>query len=292
MKAFIFPGQGSQFKGMGSDLYKSDYKAKKLFQLANQTLNFDICKIMFDGSIEELKQTNITQPAIFIHSTILAKCINNFEPDMVAGHSLGEFSALAAIKTITFEEGLQLVVARANAMHKACQKNNSTMAAIIGIDSKTIINVCAQIPDIVVPANYNSPGQIVISGDNNAIEKACKKLTEIGAKRAIKIPVAGAFHSPIMESAKNSLKEAINKIEFQNPCCPIYQNVCAKPIVQANTIKNNLIEQLTAPVQWYQTIQNMILNGAKIFHEVGPGNVLTGLNKRIDRSVESIKLTI
>jgi len=291
MKAYIFPGQGSQFIGMGHDLYKSHQQAKKLFLLANNILNFDICKVMFEGSLEELKTTNITQPAIFIHSVILAKCINNFSPNMVAGHSLGEFSALTAINTITFEEGLKLVLARANAMHEACKNNNSTMAAIIGLDASIVNDICKENKGIIVPANYNSPQQIVISGEEKAIEETCETLKKIGAKRAIKIPVAGAFHSPIMESAKDSLKKAINEIDFQKPSCPIYQNVCADPVINPNNIKQNLIDQLTAPVKWYQTIQNMINHGANTFYEVGPGSVLIGLNKRISSEIESIKVT-
>ena len=292
MKAFIFPGQGSQFPRMGFDLYKKSAQAKSLFQISNKILNFDIAKIMFDGSSEDLKQTNVTQPAIFIHSTILAKCINRFTPDMVAGHSLGEFSALVAAKTLSFNDGLKLVMKRAELMHIACQANDSTMAAILGLESNIIEKTCENNEGIVVPANYNSPNQIVISGERKSIEKVCGKLSELGAKRTLILPVAGAFHSPIMASAKESLKKVINSIEFQTPMCPIYQNVCAKPILNKNTLKTNLIEQLTSPVKWHQTIENMIKEGAKEFIEVGPGNVLTGLNKRINRSVESIKAEI
>ena len=292
MKAFIFPGQGSQFSGMGYDLYKSSQKAKKLFELSNKILDFNICKIMFEGSDEELKQTNVTQPAIFIHSTILASCINNFKPDMVAGHSLGEFSALVAAKSLSFEDGLRLVLKRAEAMHLACERDDSTMAAIIGLDAKIIEKTCSEQQGVVVPANYNSLHQIVISGDSNTIQKTCDKLIEIGAKRAVILPVGGAFHSPIMTSAKDSLKEVIDSIEFHNPICPIYQNVSGNGVTKISKLKSNLIEQLTAPVKWYQSINNMINQGATQFFEVGPGNVLTGLNRRINRDVESKKASI
>jgi [acyl-carrier-protein] S-malonyltransferase len=292
VKAFIFPGQGSQFKGMGHDLYQSHQKAKKLFELANKLLEFDICKIMFEGSEEDLKQTNVTQPAIFIHSIILANCITNLNPDMVAGHSLGEFSALVAAKSLSFEDGLKLVMARAEAMHIACENNDSTMAAIIGLEAHVIEKICNDEKGIVVPANYNSSTQIVISGNKKTIQKICNTLIKLGAKRAIILPVAGAFHSPIMKSAKDSLKNVINSIEFNNPICPIYQNVSASPTIDNNLIKNNLIEQLTKPVKWHQTIENMIRGGATQFIEVGPGNVLIGLNKRINGSIESIKATV
>ena len=292
MKAFIFPGQGSQFPGMGYDLYQKNEQAKNLFQTSNKILNFDIAKIMFDGSSEDLKQTNVTQPAIFIHSTILATCINGFTPDMVAGHSLGEFSALVAAKTLSFNDGLTLVMKRAELMHIACQKNDSTMAAILGLEANIIEKTCENIKGVVVPANYNSSNQIVISGERKSIENACEKLSELGAKITVILRVSGAFHSPIMASAKESLKEVINSMEFQAPICPIYQNVCAQPILNKNKLKENLIEQLTSPVKWHQTIENMIKEGAKQFVEVGPGNVLTGLNKRINRSIESIKAEI
>ena len=292
MKAFIFPGQGSQFSGMGFDLYEKNEKAKSLFQTANDILNFDITKIMFKGSEEDLKQTNVTQPAIFIHSTILAKCINDFNPDMVAGHSLGEFSALVAANALSFEDGLTLVMKRAELMHIACQEHNSTMAAIIGLDTQTINRVCEENDGIVVPANYNSPGQIVISGNQKSVENACSTLSQLGAKRALILPVAGAFHSPLMQGAEKELEEAINKIKFNKPICPIYQNVCAKPILIENELKQNLIKQLTAPVKWQQSIEQMIKEGATEFFELGPGNVLTGLNKRINRRIPSNKVNI
>jgi len=288
MKAFIFPGQGSQFSGMGYDLYKSSPKAKKLFELSNKILDFNICKIMFEGSDEELKKTNVTQPAIFIHSAILAHCMD-MSADMVAGHSLGEFSALVAAKAITFENGLKLVLTRAEAMHKACQEYDSTMAAIIGLNAETIEKYCQKTHGIIVPANYNSINQIVISGERKIIEKSCADLSNLGAKKTIVLPVGGAFHSPIMDSAKETLQQAIDKTEFHNPICPIYQNVSANAEMNKNRVKEKLIEQLTAPVKWYQTIENMIEAGASKFFEVGPGNVLTGLNRRINRNIESVK---
>ena len=291
MKAFIFPGQGSQFSGMGYDLYKSSQKAKKLFELGNLILNFNIAKIMFEGSEDDLKQTNVTQPAIFIHSVIMSKCLNQI-PDMVAGHSLGEFSALVCAKTISFEDGLQLVLERANAMHLACEKSNSTMAAIIGTEAKLIEKICADEEGVVVPANYNSPQQIVISGERTQIEKVCEKLKNAGAKKTVILPVGGAFHSPIMKPAKEKLENAINNIKFEKPICPIYQNVSAKPVSNPELLKNNLVEQLTAPVKWFQTIQTMIQDGATEFTELGPGNVLTGLNRRIDRSINSVKANL
>lgn len=292
MKAFIFPGQGSQFSGMGFDLHEKNEKAKSLFKTANDILNFDITKIMFEGSEEDLKQTNVTQPAIFIHSTILAKCINDFMPDMVAGHSLGEFSSLVAANALSFEDGLKLVIKRAELMHIACQEHNSSMAAIIGLDAETINRVCEETDGIVVPANYNSPGQIVISGNQKSVENACSTLSKLGAKRALILPVAGAFHSPLMRGAEKELEEAINKIKFNKPICPIYQNVCAKPILIENELKQNLIKQLTAPVKWQQSIEQMIKEGATEFFELGPGNVLTGLNKRINKRIPSQKVNI
>ncbi len=288
MKAFIFPGQGSQFPGMGYDLYQSSKKAKELFELANKILDFDISKVMFEGTEEELKKTNVTQPAIFIHSVILSNCIKDL-PTMVAGHSLGEFSALVGAKAISFKAGLKLVIKRAEAMYLACETYNSTMAAIIGLDSNIIEKVCSDTKGIVVPANYNSPTQIVISGEKNAIEKACEKLISIGAKRAVVLPVGGAFHSPIMDPAKESLKKVIRETEFNNPICPIYQNVCAKPITNIDELKNNLILQLTSPVKWYQIIEKMVSDGATQFMEIGPGNVLSGLNRRINREIENLK---
>tara|TARA_B100000963_G_C22617383_1_gene668048 strand:- start:1743 stop:2621 length:879 start_codon:yes stop_codon:yes gene_type:complete len=292
MKAFIFPGQGSQFPSMGLELYNSNKKARQMFEKANSVLNFDITKLMFEGSDEDLKKTNVTQPAIFIHSVILANCITNFEPEMVAGHSLGEFSAITAAKVISFEDGLNLVVQRANAMHKACEENNSTMAAVIGLESKLVEEICENQKGVVVTANYNSPSQIVISGQLNSVEKTCKVLKDHGAKRAIILPVGGAFHSPLMESAKKSLETAVSQIEFRKPICPVYQNVNANRENNPNRIKKNIISQLVKPVMWYQTIQNMINDGADSFVEVGPGNVLTGLNKRINQNISSSKALI
>ena len=292
MKAFIFPGQGSQFSGMGQELYQSSEKAKKMFTVANELMGFDISKLMFKGSSEELKKTNVTQPAIFIHSTILAACIPDFHPDMVAGHSLGEFSALVASKCISFEEGLGLVTKRAEAMYNACQLQQSTMAAIIGLDADIIENTCNQHNDIVVAANYNTPNQIVISGTIDAVDSVCSNLRAQGAKKTVILPVNGAFHSPLMQPAKKTLEEAINNIQFQKPICPIYQNVNAQATIDKNVIKSNLILQLTAPVKWYQTIENIILDGALEFFEVGPGNILSGINKRINRSIKIIKVEI
>ncbi|MED5307641.1 MAG: ACP S-malonyltransferase [Bacteroidota bacterium] len=292
MKAFIFPGQGSQFPGMGFELYNSNESAKQMFEKANSVLNFDITKLMFEGSDEDLKKTNVTQPAIFIHSVIFANCITNFNPDMVAGHSLGEFSAITAAKVISFEDGLNLVVQRANAMHKACEENNSTMAAVIGLESKLVEQICENQSGVVVTANYNSPNQIVISGQLNSVEKTCEVLKNHGAKRAIILPVGGAFHSPLMESAKKNLETAVSQIEFRKPICPVYQNVNASRENNPTRIKKNIISQLVKPVMWYQTIQNMINDGANSFVEVGPGNVLTGLNKRINRNISSSKALI
>tara|TARA_B100000427_G_scaffold199335_1_gene165728 strand:+ start:1437 stop:2312 length:876 start_codon:yes stop_codon:yes gene_type:complete len=288
MKAFIFPGQGSQFSGMGSELYNSSEKAKKLFELSNSILGFDICKIMFEGSDDELKKTNVTQPAIFIHSTILSSCMN-VSFDMVAGHSLGEFSALVAAQAISFEDGLKLVIKRAEAMQKACQTCDSTMAAIIGLNAEIIEEYCQNSEGVVVPANYNAKTQIVISGERKTLEKTCQELSNLGAKKTIILPVGGAFHSPVMNPAKKSLKIAIDNTEFKKPICPIYQNVSAHPSMNQEKIKFNLIEQLTAPVKWYQTIEQMIKDGALKFIEIGPKNVLTGLNRRINRDIESIK---
>jgi [acyl-carrier-protein] S-malonyltransferase len=286
-KAYIFPGQGSQFKGMGLDLYQSSDSAKTLFEQANDILGFEITKIMFEGTDEELKQTNVTQPAIFIHSVILAKISTDFYPEMVAGHSLGEFSALVAAGALSFKDGLRLVAQRADAMQKACLIRPSTMAAILGLDDKTIEDICASITDeIVVPANYNCPGQVVISGTIEGVEKACELLKAAGAKRALILPVGGAFHSPLMEPAREELASAINSAEFEAPICPIYQNVNAKSATEVSVIKENLIAQLTAPVRWTQSIEQMVADGAGLFVECGPGKVLQGLVKKISNGVE------
>jgi [acyl-carrier-protein] S-malonyltransferase len=286
MKAYVFPGQGSQFPGMGKDLYERSAIGKEMFEKANELLGFRITDIMFSGNDEDLRQTRVTQPAVFLHSTILAAALGNaFNPAMVAGHSLGEFSSLVAAKALSFEDGLILVSKRALAMQKACEKSPSAMAAIIGADDRTVEDVCASVPGIVVPANYNSPGQIVISGSNEGIDKAIEALREKGVKRAIKLAVGGAFHSPLMEPARAELEEAITSTQFKNPACPVYQNVNAYPSSDAGTIMQNLIEQLTSPVRWTQTIVNMINGGASSFTEVGPGNVLQGLIKKINKDI-------
>ena len=285
MNAFIFPGQGAQFVGMGHELYNSNNKAKLLFDKANEVLGFDITKEMFEGTAEGLKQTNITQPAVFLHSVILAKTLPDFKPDMVAGHSLGELSALVANNTLGFEDGLRLVAIRAQAMQKACEINPSTMAAIIGLEDHLIEEICKQIDDTVVAANYNCPGQLVISGTNSGIEKACKILTEKGARRALKLPVGGAFHSPLMEPAREELAAAIEATNFNNPICPVYQNVNAKPISDSALIKNNLVLQLTGAVKWTQIMEQMLADGAGHIIEVGPGRVLQGLFKKVNREV-------
>ena len=286
MKAYVFPGQGAQFIGMGKDLYDKSPLAKEMFERANVLLGFRITDLMFSGTDEDLKQTKVTQPAIFLHSTILAAVPgNSFKPDMVAGHSLGEFSALVANKALTFEDGLILVSKRAMAMQKACEKSPSTMAAILGLDDKIVEDVCASLQEIVVPANYNSPGQIVISGTNEGIDKAIEILKEKGAKRAIKLSVGGAFHSPVMEPARLELETAINNTSFSKPICPVYQNVNANPSVDPEVIKLNLVAQLTSPVRWTQSVINMIAAGATSFVEVGPGNVLSGLIKKVNRDV-------
>jgi len=286
MKAYVFPGQGAQFIGMGKDLYDKSPLAKEMFERANILLGFRITDLMFSGTDEDLKQTKVTQPAIFLHSTILAAVPgNSFKPDMVAGHSLGEFSALVANKALTFEDGLILVSKRAMAMQKACEKSPSTMAAILGLDDKIVEDVCASLQEIVVPANYNSPGQIVISGTNEGIDKAIEILKEKGAKRAIKLSVGGAFHSPVMEPARLELETAINNTSFSKPICPVYQNVNANPSVDPEVIKLNLVAQLTSPVRWTQSVINMIAAGATSFVEVGPGNVLSGLIKKVNRDV-------
>lgn len=285
MKAYVFPGQGAQFSGMGKDLYENSAKAKEMFEQANAVLGFDIMKIMFEGTDEELKQTKVTQPAIFLHSTILAACLGDaFKPDMVAGHSLGEFSALVANKTLTFEDGLRLVYKRALAMQKACEAEPSTMAAILGLEDSVVEEICAAIYGVVVAANYNCPGQLVISGSIPAVEKACEKLTEAGAKRAMILQVGGAFHSPLMEPAREELASAIEATTFNAPICPVYQNVTASAVSNPEEIKKNLVSQLTAPVRWTQTMNKMIEDGATEVIEVGPGKVLQGLFKKVDRS--------
>jgi [acyl-carrier-protein] S-malonyltransferase len=284
MKAYIFPGQGAQFSGMGKDLFEKSTEAKDLFENANSILGFRITDIMFAGSEEDLKQTRVTQPAVFLHSTILAAILgSSFRPDMVAGHSLGEFSALVANKTLTFKDGLILVSKRAMAMQRACEKAPSTMAAILGLDDKIVEDVCASLKEVVVPANYNSPGQIVISGSIEGIDKAIEILKEKGAKRAIKLAVGGAFHSPLMEPARLELEEAIRNTVFNKPICPVYQNVNANPSTDPGAIKSNLVSQLTSPVQWTQSVINMISDGATSFVEVGPGCVLSALIKKINR---------
>ncbi len=286
MKAYIFPGQGAQFVGMGKDLYEKSEQARVLFAQANDILGFRITDIMFDGTVEDLKETKVTQPAIFLHSVILATVLgDDFKPDMAAGHSLGEFSALVACKALSFEDGLRLVAARANAMQKACEIQPSTMAAIIGLDDFTVEDICLRISDIVVPANYNCPGQLVISGTIAGVDKACELLTAAGAKRALKLNVGGAFHSPLMESAKMELEHAIVHTEIKKPVCPIYQNIDAKPYTDPALIKQNLIAQLTGPVRWTQIVKHMLEDGATSFTEVGPGNVLQGLVKKVDRQV-------
>ena len=285
MKAYVFPGQGAQFSGMGKDLYDSSDVAKKMYEKANSILGFDIMKIMFEGTDEELKQTKVTQPAIFLHSTILAACLgDSFKPNMTAGHSLGEFSALVASGAMTFEDGLKLVSKRALAMQEACEKEPSTMAAILGLEDEVIEDVCASIDGVVVAANYNCPGQLVISGAVPAVEEACVKLTEAGARRALVLPVGGAFHSPLMEPAREELAKAIEATEIKAPICPVYQNVVAAGVTDPTEIKKNLVKQLTAPVRWTQTMNQMIADGAQEVVEVGPGKVLQGLFKKVDRS--------
>lgn len=285
MKAYVFPGQGAQFSGMGKDLYENSALAKEMFNQANEILGFDIQKVMFEGTDEELKQTKVTQPAIFLHSTILAACLGDaFQPDMVAGHSLGELSALVANKTLKFEDGLKLVYKRALAMQEACEAVPSTMAAILGLEDQIVEEICATVDGVVVPANYNCPGQLVISGSIPAVEEACAKLTEAGAKRALLLPVGGAFHSPLMEPAREELAAAIEATTFSNPICPVYQNVTASAVTDPQEIKANLIAQLTAPVRWTQSMHSMIADGATEVIEVGPGKVLQGLFKKVDRS--------
>jgi [acyl-carrier-protein] S-malonyltransferase len=285
MKAYVFPGQGAQYPGMGKELYEGFTEARERFDQANDILGFNITRLMFDGTEENLRQTKVTQPAIFLHSVILAGTIEDFRPEMVAGHSLGEFSALVANKTLTFSDGLRLVSQRAAAMQKACEREPSTMAAILGLDDAVVEEVCAEIPEVVVPANYNSPGQIVISGSVAGIDKALEKLSAIGAKRAIKLSVGGAFHSPLMEPARKELEAAIMESPFYEPICPVYQNFTALPTKDPDSIRTNLVAQLTAPVRWTQTVQHMLSDGASSFTEVGPGKVLQGLIKKVDRDI-------
>lgn len=280
MKAFVFPGQGSQFPGMGKELYQSNKHAKALFKRANQILGFDITKVMFSGSADDLKATAVTQPAVFLHSVITATCMEDFNPEMTAGHSLGEFSALVAAGALEFEPALRLVAIRAEAMQQACDANPGTMAAILGLDFQTIEEICEKTEGVVVPANYNSPGQLVISGELEAVQRACDALKEAGAKRALVLPVGGAFHSPLMEPAAKRLAEAIGRTYFHEPFCPVYQNVDAQPTMDPEKIRENLLKQLTSPVRWAQTVQNMIADGATSFTEVGPGTVLAGLIKK------------
>lgn len=289
MKAYVFPGQGAQFSGMGKDLYETSAIAKELFDKANEILGFNITEIMFNGTAEELKQTKVTQPAVFLHSVILAKTLPDFKPEMVAGHSLGEFSALVANETLSFEDALQLVAKRAMAMQKACEITPSTMAAVLNLDDKIVEDICASIDGVVVAANYNCPGQLVISGETKAVELACEKMKEAGAKRALILPVGGAFHSPMMEPAREELAAAIEATTFSTPICPVYQNVTASAVSDPAEIKKNLITQLTAPVRWTQSVQQMIADGATSFTEVGPGKVLMGLINKIDKTAETIK---
>ncbi len=293
MKAYIFPGQGAQFSGMGLDLFENSAKAQELFKKANAILGFSITDIMFEGSAEDLKQTKVTQPAVFLHSVILSKVMGeDFKPDMVAGHSLGEFSALVANNTLSFEDGLKLVYKRAMAMQQACELEPSTMAAVLGLEDEVVEAVCAETEGTVVAANYNCPGQLVISGDVKSVEAACETLKERGAKRAMILPVGGAFHSPLMEPARKELAAAIENTTFNTPTCPIYQNVSTFAVTDPEEIKKNLVFQLTAPVKWTQSVQNMIKDGATSFTEVGPGKVLQGLVKKIDRKMETASASI
>ncbi len=287
MKAYVFPGQGAQFPGMGNDLYGEFEQARKLFERANDILGFRITEVMFKGSEDDLRQTRVTQPAIFLHSVILSRVMGDrFKPDFVAGHSLGEFSALVTCKALSFEDGLRLVAKRAEAMQKACEAQPSTMAAILGLEDEVVEKVLKSIKDIVVPANYNSPGQIVISGTVSGVEQACEKLKEAGAKRAIMLKVGGAFHSPLMEPARLELAEAISLTEIKSPLCPVYQNVNAQPVTIPDVIKSNLIKQLTSPVRWTQTVRNLIADGADTFIEVGPGKVLQNLILQVKKDIK------
>lgn len=288
MKAYVFPGQGAQFTGMGKDLYENSPIAKEMFEKANEILGFRITDIMFEGTAEELKETKVTQPAVFLHSVILAKTLENFTPEMVAGHSLGEFSALVANGTLEFEDALRLVAKRAQAMQKACEIKPSTMAAVLGLEDEIVEKICAEIDGVVVAANYNCPGQLVISGETTAVEAACEAMKAAGAKRALLLPVGGAFHSPMMEPAREELAAAIEATTFNTPICPVYQNVTASAISNPAEIKNNLILQLTAPVKWTQSTQQMIADGATLFTEVGPGKVLVGLIKKINKDADTL----
>ena len=285
-RAYIYPGQGSQFSGMGKELFESNSHARDLFEQANHALGFRITDIMFEGTDDDLRQTKVTQPAIYIHSIILSLISENFNPDLVAGHSLGEFSALVANKALSFEDGLDLVEKRATAMQRACEQNPSTMAAIIGLQDQVVEDICDSIDDVVAPANYNCPGQLVISGSYEGIKQACDKLTDAGARRALQLPVGGAFHSPLMKPAKAELESAILGTNFSTPICPVYQNVTARASMDIDDIKNNLVKQLTAPVLWTQSIERMISDGATHFIESGPGKVLQGLVRKINREVE------
>jgi [acyl-carrier-protein] S-malonyltransferase len=286
MQAYVYPGQGAQFSGMGKELYESNAEAKALFEQANEILGFRITDIMFEGTDEELMQTKVTQPAVFLHSTILSLTNNDFKPDMVAGHSLGEFSALVANKALSFKDGLSLVYKRALAMQKACELNPSTMAAILGLDDDVVENICDEIDAVIVAANYNCPGQLVISGSNKGIEIGCDKMLAAGARRALPLPVGGAFHSPLMEPARIELEAAIESTNFASPICPVYQNVTAMPAIDTDVIMANLIKQLTAPVRWTQSVQKMVADGAAHFTESGPGKVLQGLVRKIHREAE------
>ena len=288
MNAYVFPGQGAQYVGMGKDLFDKSAQAKELFNKANNILKFNITDLMFDGTEDDLKQTNVTQPAIFIHSVILSRVLGDeFRPDMVAGHSLGEFSALVANRTLSFEDGLKLVAKRADAMQKACEVEESTMAAILGLEDPVVEQICNSITDIVVPANYNSPGQLVISGSIEGINQAIEKCKEAGAKRALPLKVGGAFHSPLMEPARVELADAINSVKFNKGICPIYQNVTGQSVNDGEIIKKNLVAQLTAPVRWTKIMQNMMADGANNITEVGPGKVLQGLFKKVDRQIQT-----